>query len=53
LWLVVVFALVSAAGYFWGFWKPLGGRAKRTDARRLVVLPTGEKEEEERDVAAH
>ena len=53
LWLVVVFALVSAAGYFWDFWKPLGGRAKRTDARRLVVLPTGGKEEEERDVAAH
>src|SRR5438128_8823656 len=53
LWLVVVFALVSAAQYFWGFWKPLGGRAKRTDARHLVALPTGGKEEEERDVAAH
>jgi len=53
LWLVVVFALVSAAEYFWGFWKGLGGRAKRAAARRLVVVPTGEKEEEERDVAAH
>ena len=52
LWLVVVFALVSAAEYFWGFWKGLGGRAKRAAARPLVMLPAGEKEEEERDVAA-
>jgi CDP-diacylglycerol--glycerol-3-phosphate 3-phosphatidyltransferase len=58
LWLVVVFALVSAAEYFWSFWKGLGRRPEGLAARHVVVLPGGEeeqreKEQEHRDVAAH
>ena len=52
LWLVVLFALASAAQYFAGFWKELSERAKRPAAARLVVLPTAGKEREETDVAA-
>ena len=53
LWLVVLFALVSAAEYFWVFGRELEGRAKRLATGRLVVLPTAGKKREETDVAAH
>ena len=52
LWLVVLFALASAVQYFMGFGRELAGRAKRPASPRLVVLPRGEKEREETDVAA-
>lgn len=52
MWLVVLFALASAAQYFAGFGKELTGRAKRPASPRLVVLPRGGKEREETDVAA-
>lgn len=53
LWLVVLFALASAAQYFWKFWRKLDVRVKRRAPRRLVELRVGEKEEEEKDVPAH
>jgi len=53
LWVVVVFALASAAQYFWSFWKKLDVRVKQRSRRPLVVLRVGKKEEEEKDVAAH
>ena len=57
LWLVMLFALASAAQYFWSFWKKLGAGA-RQHAPRAVVFRVGEevqeeKEQQERDVAAH
>jgi CDP-diacylglycerol---glycerol-3-phosphate 3-phosphatidyltransferase len=55
LWLVVLFALASAAQYFWSFWTRLGASVKERAARSAVVLPARgrEREEEEKDVAAH
>lgn len=57
LWLVVVSALVSAAHYFWTFWRKLDAGIKAPVRRRMVVLPGGEaraeEEREEKDVAAH
>jgi len=52
LWVVVVFALASAAQYFRSFWKKLDVRVKRQPRRPLVVLRVGDKEQEEKDVAA-
>jgi CDP-diacylglycerol--glycerol-3-phosphate 3-phosphatidyltransferase len=57
LWLVMLFALASAAQYFWSFWKKLGTGAKQRGPR-AVVFRVGEenqeeKEPQERDVAAH
>jgi CDP-diacylglycerol---glycerol-3-phosphate 3-phosphatidyltransferase len=57
LWLVMLFALASAAQYFWSFWKKLGAGAKQRGPR-AVVFRVGEenqeeKEPQERDVAAH
>jgi CDP-diacylglycerol--glycerol-3-phosphate 3-phosphatidyltransferase len=53
LWTVVVFAVASAAQYFWNFWKRLDERVKHRAARRAMVVQTGEQEAEEKDVAAH
>jgi CDP-diacylglycerol--glycerol-3-phosphate 3-phosphatidyltransferase len=53
LWMVVLFALASAAQYFFSFWRRLDVRIKRRAASRRVVLRTGEKERDEKDVAAH
>ncbi|MGA2475321.1 MAG: CDP-diacylglycerol--glycerol-3-phosphate 3-phosphatidyltransferase [Terriglobia bacterium] len=53
LWMVVLFALASAAQYFFSFWKRLDVRVKGQASIRRVVLRTGEKEREEKDVAAH
>jgi hypothetical protein len=53
LWMVVLFALASAVQYFFSFWKRLDVRIKRRASIRRVVLRTGEKEQEEKDVAAH
>jgi CDP-diacylglycerol--glycerol-3-phosphate 3-phosphatidyltransferase len=53
LWMVVLFALASAAQYFFSFWKRLDVRIKQRASIRRVVLRTGEKEQEEKDVAAH
>jgi CDP-diacylglycerol---glycerol-3-phosphate 3-phosphatidyltransferase len=60
LWLVMLFAIASAAQYFWSFWKKLDDRLKRP-SRRLRILRVGkggelsegprEQEEEEKDVA--
>jgi CDP-diacylglycerol--glycerol-3-phosphate 3-phosphatidyltransferase len=56
LWMVMAFALVSAAQYFWTFWKKLDlGVKKRSPG--AVVFRVGEKapeekEPQERDVAA-
>jgi hypothetical protein len=53
LWMVVLFALASAAQYFFSFWKRLDVRLKRRAAIHRVVLRTSEKGREEKDVAAH
>lgn len=53
LWLVVVFALASAAQYLWVFWKVLDTRFKRRTPGKLQVLRVNEKGPEEKDVAAH
>lgn len=42
LWLVVVSALVSAAQYFWKFWRRLDAEVKGPLRPRMVVLPTVE-----------
>ncbi|MFQ5818284.1 MAG: CDP-diacylglycerol--glycerol-3-phosphate 3-phosphatidyltransferase [Terriglobia bacterium] len=47
LWLVVFFALVSAARYFIQFWRRLDARVRQRRAELLLVRP-----QEERDVAA-
>ena len=53
LWMVVLFALASAGQYFISFWKRLDIRIKRRVLIHRTVLRTGEKEREEKDVAAH
>jgi CDP-diacylglycerol--glycerol-3-phosphate 3-phosphatidyltransferase len=53
LWMVVLFALASAAQYFFSFWKRLDVRIKQRASIRRVVIRAGEKEREEKDVAAH
>ena len=53
LWMVVLFAVASAAQYFWDFWKRLDERLKRRASRRVMVIEADEKEPEEKDVAAH
>ncbi len=53
LWLVVLFALGSAAQYFWNFWYRLDASLKRPAAPPPVVIPIPEKEREEKSVAAH
>jgi CDP-diacylglycerol---glycerol-3-phosphate 3-phosphatidyltransferase len=52
LWMVVLFALASAGQYFISFWKRLDIRIKRRVLIQRTVLRTGEKEQEEKDVAA-
>ncbi|HEV2234286.1 MAG TPA: CDP-diacylglycerol--glycerol-3-phosphate 3-phosphatidyltransferase [Terriglobia bacterium] len=57
LWLVMLFALASAAQYFWSFWKKLSADARQRGPR-AVIFRVGEdvqekKEPQERDVAAH
>ncbi len=52
LWMVLLFALASAAQYFWDFWKRLDLRLILPARRRPVVLSDAEKEREEKDVAA-
>jgi CDP-diacylglycerol--glycerol-3-phosphate 3-phosphatidyltransferase len=52
LWMVVLFALASAGQYFISFWKRLDNRIKRRVLNHRAVLRTGEKEQEEKDVAA-
>jgi len=42
LWLVVVSALVSAAQYFWKFWRRLDAEVKGPLRPRMVVLPNVE-----------
>jgi len=53
LWMVVIFALTSAGQYFISFWKRLDSRIKRRVLIHRAVLRTGQKEREEKDVAAH
>jgi len=53
LWMVVLFALASAGQYFISFWKRLDIRVKRRVLIHRAVPRTSEKEEEEKDVAAH
>jgi len=53
LWIVVLFALASAAQYFISFWKRLDARIKKRASIRRLVFRTGEKKREEKDVAAH
>lgn len=38
LWLVVIFALASAVGYFQKFWKTVDIRVKASQRRKLVIL---------------
>jgi CDP-diacylglycerol--glycerol-3-phosphate 3-phosphatidyltransferase len=38
LWLVVIFALVSAIDYFQKFWKKVDDRVKARQRRRLIIL---------------
>jgi CDP-diacylglycerol--glycerol-3-phosphate 3-phosphatidyltransferase len=52
LWMVVAFALASAAQYFWLFWRRLDRRMKRRAPSRVMILPVSRKEPEEKDVAA-
>lgn len=52
LWVVVTFALVSAVQYFSIFWKKLDVRLKQRPPRPIAILRVGEKQEEEKDVAA-
>ena len=54
VWLVVWFALASAAQYFWSFWRGIDARERRPDAApRVVVLRGGEGEREKsKDAAA-
>jgi CDP-diacylglycerol--glycerol-3-phosphate 3-phosphatidyltransferase len=57
LWLVVIFALISAGQYFWDFRRKLERVAKRPAGKDVVVFEPGEeleeRESENRDVAAH
>ena len=52
LWMVVAFALASAAQYFWLFWKRLDWPLKRRAPRPEPVLPVEQEQPEEKDVAA-
>jgi len=54
VWLVVWFALASAAQYFWSFWRGIDARETRSGAApRVVVIRGGEEEREKaKDVAA-
>ncbi len=53
LWLVVGIALLSAAEYFWAFWKKLEARLKQQPAHgRVVVIRGGDKEQDKKDAAA-
>lgn len=54
LWLVVGIALLSAADYFWAFWRRLDARLKQQPAAagRVVVIRGGEKEQDKKDAAA-
>ena len=52
VWVVVVFALASAGQYFWKFLHRLNMRDAQPSQRPMVVLRIGEKQEEEKDVAA-
>ena len=49
LWLVVVFALVSAARYFLEFWRGLDDRVKQRRRAQLLVVPSAP---EKQDIAA-
>lgn len=51
--LVVVSALVSAAHYFWLFWRKLDASVREPVRHRVVVMPGMEDERKEKDVAAH
>jgi CDP-diacylglycerol--glycerol-3-phosphate 3-phosphatidyltransferase len=58
LWLVVLFALISAGQYFWDFRKKLEAGQLRPVRHGVVIFEPGKKEvedteREERDVAAH
>lgn len=53
LWMVVVFAVASAAQYFWNFWRRVDGGVTRRSARAPVVFEAGEKPPKEKNVAAH
>ncbi len=53
LWLVVGIALLSAAGYFWAFWRKLDARLKQQAAPgRVVVIRGSDKEQDKKDAAA-
>lgn len=56
LWLVMVFALTSAAQYFWGFWKKLNRGVDQPEPHPMIFRvgeqKREEKEQQERDVAA-
>ena len=53
LWLVVGIALLSAAEYFWAFWKKLDARLKQqpAGAGRVIVIRGNEKEQNRKDAA--
>lgn len=53
MWLVVLFATVSALQYFWSFGKLLDGRAKLRSEPPITVVDVTEEAPEEKDVAAH
>lgn len=53
LWMVVVFAVASAVQYFWNFWRRMDGGVEKRIAPSMDVIENGEKEPEEKDVAAH
>lgn len=58
LWLVMIFALISAGQYFWDFRKKLERGFERPRREGVVIFEPGkkeleEREREERDVAAH
>ena len=58
LWLVVLFALISAAQYFWDFRRKLETGAQDPARKKVVIFQPGEEEfekseRERRDVAAH
>ena len=52
LWTVVLFAVASAVQYFWNFWRRLDERVKHRASHHIMVMEAGEKEPEEKDVAA-
>ncbi len=52
LWLVVWFALASAAQYFWAFWRELDARDHQHGSPRVVVIRGGDTKDK-KDVAAH